>query len=528
MSDVITNMKVRFGADTKQFKKGMDDGKRAVQTFKNDAGGALEQFANHFGVSLRPLSSVLNKATLATKGLSSGMKGAATSTNIFTGALKIMKTALIATGVGALVVALGTLITYFTKTQRGADKIRLVMSGFEAVIGVLIDRLSAFGEGLFKIFTGKFKEGWDALKNSVKGVGDEIKNEVQSATDLEKALQSLERREIEFIRTKQQQAEAISDLILKTRDENISGEERLKYILRAQQIQKEISDEEFAIAAERTRIMREQQALGENMLEDDRELAEAEANLNTIRREGNDKMRELVNRYNEMTNKINAQNKAIIANRKALTKDFKELKPQTLDLSVDADLNTDKFTLEFDKLARNLKTGLEPAQNLILDFASTFNATFSGLAVSFGESMGAIISGTGSLKDFGHIVLSALGDLAIQVGKIAVGTGIAMIGIKEALINIGNPFLAIAGGVALIALGTAVKGALSSAANGTTSGTFSGNSGVFDTRTPSERNTGQTYIPRAIPVHVTGEFRQRGSDMVATINQTNAQNKYKG
>ena len=34
MSEVITNMKVRFGADTKQFNKGMDDGKKAVQTFK--------------------------------------------------------------------------------------------------------------------------------------------------------------------------------------------------------------------------------------------------------------------------------------------------------------------------------------------------------------------------------------------------------------------------------------------------------------------------------------------------------------
>ena len=68
MSEVITNMKVRFGADTKQFNKGMDDGKKAVQTFKKDSGSALEQFANQFGVSLGPLAGVLNKTNTAVRG----------------------------------------------------------------------------------------------------------------------------------------------------------------------------------------------------------------------------------------------------------------------------------------------------------------------------------------------------------------------------------------------------------------------------------------------------------------------------
>ena len=521
MSEVITNMKVRFGADTKQFKKGMNDGRRATQQFKKDAGNAIESFANQFGLSLGPLGKLLTTTTAGTKGLSAAMKAGATSTNIFTVALKLFKTALISTGIGALIVGLGTLIAYFTQTQRGADAVKKVMAGFRAIIDVLIDRASAFGEGIFKIFTGKFREGWAALKQSAKGVGEEIKNEAAAAWELEKALQAVERKSVDFIRTKQRLRDEISELILKTRDENIAGNERLKYIVQAQKLQKELSATEISIAEERARILKEQQALGENMIEDDRQLAEAEANVNALRKEGNDKLRELVNRYTEMTNKINASTKAIIAQRQELTKGFKPIESKTTSF----DLSLDTSGLETDKLLAGLKTNLGEAQKVVTDFGQSFTGTFNGLAVSFGESMGSLLAGTGGFEDFGKIILGSLGDLAIQIGKIAIGAGVAVLGIKEALLSL-NPAVAIAGGIALVALGSAVKGSLSNAASG--GGTFSNNSGVYDTRT----NFGSTRTPIAqaqpITVHLTGEFRQRGSDMVATIDETNRQNGYRG
>jgi len=100
----------------------------------------------------------------------------------------------------------------------------------------------------------------------------------------------------------------------------------------------------------------------------------------------------------------------------------------------------------------------------------------------------------------GKIVLTALGDLAIQVGKIAIGAGIAVLGIKEALLSL-NPAIAIAAGIALVALGSAVKGALSSAAGGG-GGTFSSNAGVYDTRTGTPQFNPVDYSPRAQTVNV--------------------------
>jgi hypothetical protein len=120
-----------------------------------------------------------------------------------------------------------------------------------------------------------------------------------------------------------------------------------------------------------------------------------------------------------------------------------------------------------------------------------------------------------------------LGDLAIQLGKIAIQTGITMKSIK---LSFNSPATAIAAGVALVALGTLVKSSISSAMSGIGGGggSISDNSGVYDTRT--DFGSTRTPIAQAQPVavHLTGEFTQRGADMVATINETNRQNGYRG
>src|SRR5690625_7079082 len=49
------------------------------------------------------------------------------------GALKGVRAAFISLGIGAVVVALGSLISYFTQTQRGIDKVRQATAGMNAV-----------------------------------------------------------------------------------------------------------------------------------------------------------------------------------------------------------------------------------------------------------------------------------------------------------------------------------------------------------------------------------------------------------
>lgn len=529
MAEQITNLKVRFGADTTKFKKGMDDGKRAVQGFQKEAGSAIERFANQFGVSLGPLKNVLNQTSNAAKGMATGMKGAAGGANLFSTALKLLKVALISTGIGALVVALGTLISYFTNTQRGADKVKTVIAGFKAVFNVLIDRLSLFGEGLYKIFTGDLKGGWETLKNSVKGVGEEIKNEAVAAYELEKARQRLRDQEISLIEVQSERNKQIAQARLLAEDETVAADKRLKAIQQAQALEQKTLNENKELQKERIRIMEADIALSESTAEDYRMLAEEKAKLNDIETESLRLQKRLQTEVNSLTNEIESEAKAILKLREEQTKGFKNIKGK--DISFGVELETKG--LEVDKLTAGLKPALEDAKNIIIDFGEIANGVFQDLAVAFTDALGTLISGSGGFDEFGKAMLSALGGTMATVGKIIMKAGIAFFAIgtafQKALASPAAALVAIAAGAALAAVGSAVQKSISSAgAGGGSGGTFSGNSGVYDTRTYATATPAATSQQQQnINININGTFRQRGSDMVATINETVKRSRYR-
>lgn len=175
---------------------------------------------------------------------------------------------------------------------------------------------------------------------------------------------------------------------------------------------------------------------------------------------------------------------------------------------------------EIVKLPEYLKSSseqLKPIAVEMIDISGQISGAFADMAVGFGESIGQLIAGGGDLKGFAMMVASTFGDMAIQVGKIAIATGIATLGIKAALESL-NPWAAIAAGVALVALGTAVKGALSDVAGG--GSTFSSNtySNNLDVRT---NPNALDKVSQTVNVEVTGELKGRGSALVAVINTEN-------
>lgn len=91
------------------------------------------------------------------KGLKQGLK------NVVTG-FKSMRVAIIATGIGALVLAVGALGAAFTSTEEGQNKFNKIMLVISSVTGNLIDILASLGNGIIDAFTnpldaiGKFKD----------------------------------------------------------------------------------------------------------------------------------------------------------------------------------------------------------------------------------------------------------------------------------------------------------------------------------------------------------------------------------
>ena len=296
------------------------------------------------------LSGVAAQADRLTGGLVSGFRnGVKGIKNAVTG-MKSLKVAIAATGIGLLVIALASLVSFFTKTQRGADKLSQAMKGIGAVVDVLIDRVSSFGEGLFKILSGDFSEGVDILKASLSGIVDEMKEEGSAAVELEKAQQALEDRQIALIKVNAERRASIEELRLVAEDENKTNEERADALREAARLQNEIADDEIAIAKERARIIRERVALGESTREDLEEQANAEAEVIRLEGERSRRLRTLQTRLNAFTKGTEENTEVTDENAEAQAKLNEEIRKRDEALAAEEAKLQETLSSQYDKI----------------------------------------------------------------------------------------------------------------------------------------------------------------------------------
>jgi len=296
------------------------------------------------------LSGVAAQADKLTGGLVSGFRNGVKGIKNAVKGFKSLKVAIAATGIGLLVIALGSLVSFFTKTQRGADKLSQAMKGIGAVVDVLIDRVSSFGEGLFKILSGDFSEGVDLLKASLSGIVDEMKEEGAAAVELEKAQQALEDRQIALIKVNAERRASIEELRLVAEDENKTNEERAEALRAAAKLQNEIADDEIAIAKERARIIRERVALGESTREDLEEQANAEAEVIRLEGERSRRLRTLQTRLNAFTKGVEENTDATDENAEAQAKLNEEIRKRDEALAAEQAKLQESLSAEYDAI----------------------------------------------------------------------------------------------------------------------------------------------------------------------------------
>lgn len=121
---------------------------------------------------------------------------ATTATARLTAGFKMLKIAIVSTGIGAIVVALGTLVSYLTRTQKGVELARKAMAGISATIDVLLDRIAMLGSSIVSLSKGDFEEAANTAKAAFQGIGKEIREETNTAMALSDAMQDIEKREI--------------------------------------------------------------------------------------------------------------------------------------------------------------------------------------------------------------------------------------------------------------------------------------------------------------------------------------------
>tara|TARA_R100000734_G_scaffold18857_1_gene16813 strand:- start:102 stop:1541 length:1440 start_codon:yes stop_codon:yes gene_type:complete len=249
--------------------------------------------------------------------------GFATMTATAKKSFRSIKAGIISTGIGAFVVAIGSLATYFTQTKRGAEIFETAMAGLSATFRVLIDRVAQFGGGIAKILDGKFKEGLSDMGNSFKKMGTEIKTDTLSALALSKAFQKLRDDERDLsVETAKRRAD-IEELKLIAEDTTKSEQVRLKAAQDAFDIENNLLAKRIANAEKAVQIEKDRNKDKIKNQEDlDRE-AQLEINLANIRGES-------LTKQIELNNKINAIKKEAQTKR---DEELQELKDQDAQLT---------------------------------------------------------------------------------------------------------------------------------------------------------------------------------------------------
>ena len=125
---------------------------------------------NKVDSSTKALSGNINMATSSldkmTGGAISAFRGIASGVKTGIAGMKGFKIALASTGIGLLVVAMGSLVAFFTKTQRGAEMLEIATASLGVIFDKLVDVASSMGETLMGVFTNPME--------AIKGIGGAI------------------------------------------------------------------------------------------------------------------------------------------------------------------------------------------------------------------------------------------------------------------------------------------------------------------------------------------------------------------
>ena len=125
--------------------------------------------------STEQFEGVIGQLDKMTGGLASGFKGLSKGLKKVTGSFKTMRGAIIATGLGALVLAVGALASAFTSSEEGQNKFNKMMLVIGSVVTVFTDKLADLGMLLINVFTNPIE--------SLKSFGTSIKTFVMDKFD---------------------------------------------------------------------------------------------------------------------------------------------------------------------------------------------------------------------------------------------------------------------------------------------------------------------------------------------------------
>lgn len=343
-----TSQAVKASEDLEKQQEKTADATDELTTSTEDYNGALDSLLGSMGI----LPASMQK----------GLKGATSLTKGFKG----LRAAIIATGIGALIVALGALFTWFNRTEEGANKLSVIMAYIGQIVDVLLDSFANLGEGIFKAFEdpkaaiaglweaiktnlvnrvkgiidlfgglgraiqAALSFDWDTMKEELKDVGTaliqintgldaeqqaaaidkltgkwkEMSASIREAGELQIRANDLEREQIKNITEEAELRVKISENRLKANQAELGITEQLKASNAALADTEKLFDKRIELQEEEVAILKERQALGHNTIQDNREMAQAEAALIELAKQRDDQLRSITTKNATLRNAV--------------------------------------------------------------------------------------------------------------------------------------------------------------------------------------------------------------------------------
>jgi hypothetical protein len=291
----------------KDYNEAIDKTKQRIKEEKSD----LKQLnlertkAKKKVTELKKEKGDLNKATglldRATGGLVSSYNNMTEAVGGAIRSLGKFKVALIATGIGAFIVLLGSLYAAFTRSEEGQNKFTKLMMQIGNVVNNVMDIIADLGssvinlgKGLFKLATGDLKGASKAFTDmatdvvsattAVKNFGETVKEESKIINDIANARAKADKIERKLLIDRAKATRDVNELREKAaRREDFTAEQRIEFLKEAGRIEKDITDKQQQAAQLRLDAKIQENALGKTTKEDLDEVAKLEADLINIR-----------------------------------------------------------------------------------------------------------------------------------------------------------------------------------------------------------------------------------------------------
>jgi len=196
---------------------------------------------------------------------------------------KTLRGAIIATGIGALVIAVTSLTQAFTASEEGQNRFAKILKQLGVVAGNIGDIFYSLGDTIYNVFTGNFDEAskaFETFQERIRNFGDDTRREIEVAGELADRIAAANKLERELLIERAQTNVEINKLKTQAAEvDKFTAEQRIFFLEKAARLEDEITGKEVDLAKTRRDIKIEENKLSESTKEDLEDEAQLIANV---------------------------------------------------------------------------------------------------------------------------------------------------------------------------------------------------------------------------------------------------------